>query len=139
MMLRASYEEIGGFSPVLRVWGSADMDLSVRSWMAGKGVKCVTGANVGHLVKSKFQYPVRWEHVEFNKVAMIRTVFHELTASKLEQMMRPLPEKVQTWLTRVDFSPWRSVVQSHRKISDPEFFRRFVPNAPECLMSGLQA
>jgi hypothetical protein len=136
MMLRESYEEIGGFSPLLRVWGSVDMDLSVRSWMAGKGVKCVTHAKVGHLIKPKFQYQVRWEHVEFNKVAMIRTVFDEPTALKLEQMMQPLPAQVQTWLTQVDFGVWRSVVQSHRQISDQEFFHRFVSNVPERRMSS---
>jgi len=134
MMLRESYEEIGSFSPMFRIWGSSDMDLSIRSWMARKGVKCVTRASVGHLVKSRFQYPVRWEHVEFNKVVMIRTVFDDLTALKLEQIMEPLPAEVKTWLTEVDLNPWRTLVQSRREMSDQEFFRRFVPNVPESLM-----
>jgi hypothetical protein len=77
---------------------------------------------------------VSWEDIEFDRFAMVRTVFEEKTIAALEEMMRPAPEKVQEWLDQTDFSAWRSLVQSNRQMSDAEFFRRFVPDAPSCLM-----
>ena len=136
MMLRESYEKLGGFSPFSRVWGKTEQDLSARAWITGLGVKCVTGAHVGHLSRTKFPYRVRWEDIEFNQVAMVRTVFQEPVARAIEQMLQPLPTDVQDWLSQVNFSQWRQLVQSHRQISDEEFFRRFVPDAPECLPTG---
>ena len=134
MMMRESYERIGGFSPFFRVWGKADQDLSIRSWMAGLGVRCVTGARVGHLSRKKFPYPVRWEDIEFNQLALIRTVFEEPTVQAIEEMLQPIPPDVQAWLARIDLREFRQLVQSSRQISDSGFFRRFVPDAPECLM-----
>jgi len=134
MMLRESYERVGGFSPFFRVWGKADQDLSIRSWIAGLGVKCVTGARVGHLSRKKFPYPVRWEDIEFNQLAMIRTVFEEQSVAAIEEKLQPVPADVKTWLAHVDFSDFRNLIQSSRRLSDAEFFRRFVPDAPECLM-----
>jgi hypothetical protein len=139
MMLRESYEQVGGFSPLFRIWGSADMDFSVRCWMARKSVKCITGARVGHPVKPKFQYPVTWEHVEFNQLAMIRTVFEQRTAQALEELFHPLLPGVRTWLAETNFGEWRSFVQSRRRMDDQEFFRRFVSNAPQFLASESKA
>jgi len=136
MMLRESYERVGGFSPFFRVWGKADQDLSIRSWIAGLGVKCVTGAGVGHLSRKKFPYPVRWADIEFNQLAMIRTVFEEETVAAIEELLQPLPVGVQTWLAQTDFGDFRGLVRSSRRTSDAEFFRRFVPDAPACLIKA---
>jgi len=136
MMLRESYERVGGFSPFFRVWGKADQDVSIRSWIAGLGVKCVTGARVGHLSRKKFPYPVRWEDIEFNQLAMVRTVFEEETVAAIEELLQALPADVQTWLSQVDLCEWRRLIQSRRQVRDAEFFRRFVPDAPECLMKA---
>ena len=134
MMQRESYERIGGFSPLFRLWGKDEQDISARAWLAGLGVKCVTGARVGHLTRSQFPYPVRWEEIEFNQLAMIRTVFEEKNAAALEELLRPMPQQVQEWLDETDFSTWRSVVQSARKISDADLFSRFLPALPELMM-----
>ena len=129
MMLRESHEKMGGFSPFFRVWGTNEQDLSARAWLTGFGVKCVTNAKVGQVTRKKFPYPVSWEDVEFDRYVMVRTVFEEQTAATLEDLMRPTPPKVQEWLDQTDFSEWRSLVQSHRQMSDAEFFQRFLPDA----------
>ena len=136
MILRSSYEQLGGFSPFFRVWGKSEQDISTRAWIMGSGAKCVTAARVAHLTRKKFPYPVKWEDIEFNQVAMVRTVFEEPVSHAIEEMMQPLPRKVQAWLAEADFGEWRQLVQSGRRMSDAEFFRRFVPNAPERLMGG---
>lgn len=136
MMLRESHEKMGGFSPFFRVWGTNEQDLSARAWITGRGVKCVTNARVGQIMRTAFPYPVAWEDIEFDRFAMVRTVFEERTVTALEEVMKPAPRKVQQWLDQTDFSSWRSLVQAQRQMSDDEFFRRLVPDAMNCLMSS---
>jgi len=133
-MLRESYDRIRGFSPFFRTWGKLEQDLSLRAWICGLGVKCVTDARVGHFSRAKFPYTVRWEDIEFNQVAVARTVFEEPVAEAVEQLLQPLPSDVQTWLAKTDFRQWRRAIQSKRCISDAAFFRRFVPNTPESVV-----
>jgi GT2 family glycosyltransferase len=130
MALRSSYQQFGGCSPLFRVYGVDEQDLSARAWIAGLGVKCVTSAKVGHLSRSAFPYPVNFEHLEFNQLAMVRTIFEQQTVELLEQYFKPFPEVVEQWLNQTDFSGFREEVQSRRHMSDEEFFRRFVPKAP---------
>jgi Glycosyl transferase family 2 len=134
MMLRQSYERIGGFSPFFRTWGKLEQDLCSRAWIVGLGAKCVTGARVGHFSRQKFPYPVRWDDIEFNQLVTVRTVFQEPVARIFEQMLQPLPRQVETWLAETNFSEFRQLIESHRRMSDSEFFRRHVRDAPECLM-----
>jgi GT2 family glycosyltransferase len=133
MTLRSSYQQFGGCSPLFRVYGVDEQDLSARAWMAGLGVKCVTSAKVGHLSRSAFPYPVHFEHLEFNQLAMVRTIFEEQTVNVLEQYFEPIPEVLENWLNQTDCSEFRKVVQSSRQMSDEEFFRRF---APQVLVSS---
>ena len=133
-MLRSSYEKIGGFSPFFRTWGRLEQDLSTRAWILGLGVKCVTGAPVGHFSRPKFPYPVSWEEIEFNQLATIRTVFEDPVSRNIEQLLQPLPEQVQVWLAQADFREWRESIQSRRQMSDSEFFRRFIPSVPQCVL-----
>ena len=128
MTLRSSYERFGGCSPLFRVYGADDIDISARAWIAGLGVRCVTRAKVGHLSRSAFPYPVNFEHFEYNQLAMVRTIFEDQTVDALEQYFKPFPEVVERWLNQTDFSTFRKKVQSRRRMSDNEFFRRFAPD-----------
>jgi hypothetical protein len=127
MTLRTSYQRLGGCSPLFRVWGVDEQDMSARAWITGVGVKCVTSAKVGHRWRPTFPYPVHFEYLEFNQLVMVRTIFEEHTVNVLEQYFRPFPEVVEEWLNQTDFSKFRGVVQASRQISDEEFFRRFAP------------
>jgi glycosyltransferase involved in cell wall biosynthesis len=127
MLLRSSYEALGGFCPLFRVWGADEQDLSARAWMAGLGVRCVTGACVGHLWRPAFPYPVHFEDLEFNQLALIHSVFDEETIELLCRAFAPLPERVREWLDERELAAWREVVQSARRYEDEDFFLRFVP------------
>lgn len=124
MMRRRVYDRSGGFSPFFRIWGKSEQDLSARMWITGAQVKCVTRARVGHLSRKTFPYPVRFSDIEFNQAVMLRTIFE---TSAVEELLRPFPAEVENWLAEVDLSEWREWIQSHRKMSDAEFFRRFLP------------
>jgi glycosyltransferase involved in cell wall biosynthesis len=136
MMLCSSYDKVGGFSPFFRIWGRLEQDISTRAWLVGLGVKCVADAHVGHFSRTKFPYPVAWEDIEFNQIATVRTNFEQPTIQTLEQFFEPLPAQVQTWLGQVSFEQWRGSIQRHRQISDGEFFKRFVAEAPRSLLTA---
>jgi GT2 family glycosyltransferase len=127
MLLRSSYEALGGFSPLFRVWGVDEQDMSARAWLTGLGVKCVADARVGHLCRPGFPYPVQYEHLEFNQIVMLRSVFQKSTVQALEKFFEPIPMPVQQWLDETNLAEWRAAVQSRRQMSDLEFLRRFVP------------
>jgi glycosyltransferase involved in cell wall biosynthesis len=127
MLRRSSYEALAGISPLFRVWGVDEQDLSARAWLTGLGVKCVTDARVGHLCRPGFPYPVRYEHLEFNQIVMLRCLFEETTVQALVRFFEPIPRQVQQWLDETDLAEWRTAIQSRRQIGDAEFLRRFVP------------
>jgi glycosyltransferase involved in cell wall biosynthesis len=133
MALRESYEHCGGFSPYFRIWGKSEQDVSARMWITGRGVKCVTGARVGHLSRPQFPYPVSWSDIEFNQVVLFRALLEHATLQAVERILGPLPEQVEKRLAEVDLRAWRESIQSRRSMSDFEFFRRFVSDAPASL------
>jgi GT2 family glycosyltransferase len=126
-MRRDSYDKLGGFSPHLRIWGSDEQDISARAWLAGMRVACVTHAKVGHFSRAAFPYPVQFEHLEFNQIVLIRSLFEKPTIEELEPFFQPLPAQVEAWLAATDLTQWRKAIQRRRKITDAEFFERFVP------------
>jgi glycosyltransferase involved in cell wall biosynthesis len=127
MLRRSTYDALGGCSPLFRVWGADEQDLSARAWLAGFGVRCVTDAAVGHCSRPSFPYAVSYDDVEFNQLALTRTVFEESTVRALEPCYHPLPPHVAESIGEAGVNDWRSIVQSARRISDREFFARFVP------------
>lgn len=135
MMLRSSYELLGGFSPLFRVWGAEEQDLSMRAWMAGLGVRCVADARVGHLSRRSFPYPVHYDYLEFNQLAMIRSLFDYRTVRVLEAFFEPVSDPVRAWLAATDLATWRPVVQHVRQCTDSELFQRFVPELYQLLES----
>jgi GT2 family glycosyltransferase len=127
LMRREAYAWLGGFSPCFRVWGVDEQDLSARAWIAGMQVRCATYARVGHLSRTAFPYPVQFEHLEFNQLAMIRTVFEPETITRLEAAFGVRAPILDQWLSKSQLGAWRQVVQSRRALRDADFFERFVP------------
>jgi GT2 family glycosyltransferase len=127
MMRRDSYARLGGFSPLFRIWGIDEQDMSARAWIAGCGVRCVTQARVGHLSRGAFPYPVQFEHLEYNQAVMLRAVFEPETARRLVEFASPLPGQVEHWLAEADLDGWRATVQRARRTGDALFLARFVP------------
>ena len=130
MATRSTYERIGGICPLLRTYGGDEVDLSARAWLTGRGVRCVTPANVGHLDRSSFPYPVSFDDIEFNQIVTIRSLFEEGTASLLEAFLLPISDNVRQRLACTDIEGWRARVQKNRRMSDADFFRRIAPNVP---------
>lgn len=128
MMRRSTYEAIGGWCPVFRVWGAEEPDLSVRAWKAGFPVRCVADSRVGHLNQRAFRYPVAFDHVEFNQIVMLRSLFEYRTIERLERDFAPLSPIVAGWLSSTPLAEWRTRARASALLTDGEFFARFVPD-----------
>ncbi len=124
MLSRAAYRQLGGFSPLFRTWGVDEQDLCLRAHLMGMPVQCVTAARVGHFSRAAFPYSVSFEHLEYNQLVMIRSVFEESTIARLERCFAPIPPVVNQWLLDTDLHDWRSEIQSKRVRSDDELFNR---------------
>ena len=126
-MQRRSYDRIGGFNPLFRVWGIDEQDISARAWLGGCGVACVVNARVGHLTRQAFPYPVQFEHLEFNQAVMLETVFSRATVERLRPHYQPLPQTSREWLAAINLESWRARLQRARRMTDDNFFARFIP------------
>jgi hypothetical protein len=127
IMRRDAYERMGGFCPHFRIWGIDEQDMSARAWIAGFRVRCVTEAKVGHLCRGQFPYAVEFNHLEFNQMVMVRSIFGRRTRERIERHFDPLPPRVAEWLDQTDLSSWRAAVQRPRRMTDAEFLARFTP------------
>jgi polypeptide N-acetylgalactosaminyltransferase len=126
-MHREAYDSLGGFCPHFKVWGQDEQDMSARAWMYGMRVLCATHAQVGHYSRNQFPYPVQFEHLEYNQLVMIRSLFEDETMDRLEAVFHPIPAATKAWLDATELSIWRTNVQRRRKITDAAFFERFLP------------
>ncbi|MBY8967153.1 glycosyltransferase [Algiphilus sp. NNCM1] len=129
VMRRDAYEAIGGWNPHFSIYGSEEQDLSARAWLFGNGVKCVTGARVGHLDRdgtNPTPFRILLDYYEHNQAVMIKTLFEPETTQILEDFIEPLTVGVRESLSKVDLEGWRSFLQPRRKMSDAQFFRRFL-------------
>jgi hypothetical protein len=127
-MSRGAYEMLGGLCPHFRVWGVDEQDISARAWISGLRVICATHAQVGHYTRKQFPYQMQFEHLEFNQLVMIRSLFQRDTIARLEAAFLPIPPSTQDWFTATDLSAWRRSVQRRRKMTDAIFFERFLPD-----------
>ena len=133
MMLRTSYELLGGYSPLFRVWGAEEQDLSIRAWASGLAVRCVADARVGHLTRRAFPYPVSYDEVEFNQLAMIQSIFDWRTIRAVEEHFMPLSPAVRAWLESADVASWRRTIQRAKCRDDRELFAHLIPTMLEVL------
>ncbi len=127
MMHRSTYERIGGLTR-FRVWGLDEQDISLRTWLTGGRVKCVTGAAVGHFGRPSFPYEMRYDYLEFNQIALIRSLFTPLTSELLERAFHPKPEQIQCWVNDAKLS-CDSHLQRNRELTDEQVLAALIPAA----------
>jgi hypothetical protein len=63
---------------------------------------------------------VCFEHLEYNQLVMIRSVFEAPAIERLERCFAPLPDTVAEWLQDTDVGSWRAEVQAGRVRTDDE-------------------
>lgn len=51
VMRKDFFQELGGFDPGMRVWGSEQMEVSAKVWMCGGAVETIPCSKVGHMYR----------------------------------------------------------------------------------------
>ena len=127
---RSGYDALGGFSPVFRLWGCDEQDLSLRAHLAGLSVRCATRARVGHLDGRSQNYLRPPEYVIHNVHALLRTLWEPPTTELLEASLPAPPRQVERWLQEPAVQSWRATVQSTRVRTDIEVLTKVLPDGP---------
>lgn len=125
-----AYERLGGFSPLYRVWGYDEQDLSLRAHIGGLQVNCVRDAKVGHLDVRTQNWALPPENLSFNSHVLLETVLERSTRKIIERAMPAPRPQVRRWLNEAEICDWREVVQASRQQSDADVLSKILPEGP---------
>jgi hypothetical protein len=67
----------------LRMWGSSEPFLSLKTWMAGGTSKIRTDIEIGHKFRSNAPYATGIEYLIYNKIFLLKTIFPPSWGEKL--------------------------------------------------------
>lgn len=71
----------------LRMWGSEEPFISMKSWLAGGKCKIRRDIEVGHKFRDNAPYATQIKYLVYNKIYMCKTIFPEELGSKLIDCM----------------------------------------------------
>lgn len=69
----------------LRMWGTSEPFLSLKSYMAGGNSKIITDIEIGHKFRDKAPYSTGIDHLVFNKLFIMETIFPEILKIEIEK------------------------------------------------------
>lgn len=67
----------------LKMWGTSEPFLSIKTWMAGGKCKITTDIEIGHKFRSNAPYTTGISYLVYNKIFMCKTIFPNELADKL--------------------------------------------------------
>lgn len=67
----------------LRMWGTSEPFLSLKSWMAGGKCKLITGVEIGHKFRDSAPYSTGVWNMIYNKLYLCKTILPKDVASRL--------------------------------------------------------
>jgi len=76
------FDYIGGLKG-LKMWGSSEPFLSMKTWMAGGKNKIRTDVEIGHKFRSNSPYTTKISSLVFNKIFICKTIFPDQLGDKL--------------------------------------------------------
>ena len=106
-MRRECFEQVGGFDDGMIVWGSEDMELSVRLWLLGYQQLVISEVDVAHKFRTQHPYQVDWAAVVHNQ---LRLAFAHFNPARLERVIDvlsntlSLPRHQRFWPTAISGS-----------------------------------
>jgi glycosyltransferase involved in cell wall biosynthesis len=80
------FQYIGGLRG-LKMWGTSEPFLSIKSWLAGGKCKITTKVEIGHKFRSNAPYATGISHLVYNKIFLCRTILPEDLGLKLIQCL----------------------------------------------------
>ncbi len=138
---RNPYDHIMGFDPLMRTWGSEDVDFGVRAWMTGHPVLCDPEAGIAHRFVTEFiSFEPKLVDLAANQIRMARKIlgphaFREWIAMRGLADETPAPENRVAGVWREAWAQYTEDVdaltateaefKSRRVMDEYEYAQRF--------------
>jgi GT2 family glycosyltransferase len=137
MCSRQWYEHIGGLDRGLRVWGGENIDVPLRTWLAGGSCVVAGGVEVGHLYNEQGTRLMSGVDFTYNKMRVAHNVFSAETFRTVMRSLRYLEgfKEALSWIheERHALGVFKDFVESRRMRPDSwliETFRLPLREAP---------
>jgi len=76
-VVKAVFDDVGGFDRGFRVWGFEDIEFSIKLWLFGYRCYVQPAVKVLHLFRHAHPYHVTFDHVHYNMLRMAYSHFKE--------------------------------------------------------------
>jgi len=113
------FQYIGGLRG-LKMWGTSEPFLSMKSWMAGGNCKITTNVEIGHKFRSDAPYATGVSHLVYNKLFLCNTILPD-DLGKL--LVNYLPRDVNFESAKHALLQDDNMVKEHKKYYDSIFCR----------------
>jgi hypothetical protein len=126
-MTRDVYEAIGGFDDEL-TYGGEEADVSLRAWLAGFSCCYVPSSLIGHVFKSKSQFPRSYKEEIVNRLRVAYKCLSDEEYKKVLKHNKVLFENAGDWGPKVFENAIAAARDNHRefKLARQEFQSRVV-------------
>jgi len=84
---RRLFLELGG-KMLLRDWGGEEVFTSLKLWLTGRGIRMMTGVEIGHMFRAKNGYPAPFESIVYNKLLIAAVCMPPDAARAIEDALR---------------------------------------------------
>lgn len=124
---RADFEALGGFDDGFVTWGSEDAELSLRVWRSGLRCLVVPDAEISHLFRASFGYPVDQAAVVHNILRVAAIHFKQPALRRVLEHWGGHSSFAAAFgrLDFADISARQEVITANSRRDDQWFFRRF--------------
>jgi len=122
------FEHLKGYEP-MGLWGTNEFFISLKSWLAGGRCECINDIKIGHLYKKKFEYPINWDEVYYNKLTVLYTLFPTALKANLINYMHWSKSFKKAHLKirkNIEVMRWhKEYNDSIKKMDINEYFKKF--------------
>ena len=111
---RRDFERLGGYDAGMTAWGSEDLELCVRVWLAGLDVVVQPRAAVYHLFRERHPYPVAGADVLHNRLRMALLHLRQERVERVIEHHRNFPDFAAGLLRLLD----SDVMERRRELAE---------------------
>eukprot|EP01054_Gregarina_sp_Poly1_P004454 Gregarina_sp_Poly_1__4453@NODE_239_length_10907_cov_182_631458_g210_i0_p1_GENE_NODE_239_length_10907_cov_182_631458_g210_i0NODE_239_length_10907_cov_182_631458_g210_i0_p1_ORF_typecomplete_len729_score103_36Glyco_tranf_2_3/PF13641_6/2_2e20Glycos_transf_2/PF00535_26/5_5e19Glyco_tranf_2_2/PF10111_9/6_5e08Glyco_transf_7C/PF02709_14/1_6e07_NODE_239_length_10907_cov_182_631458_g210_i047206906 len=71
------WNHTGGYDPGMRLWGSENIEQSIKTWMAGGEIVVARNSRVSHVFRQSFPYKIDYSALAANKLRLVEVWFDD--------------------------------------------------------------
>lgn len=118
------FAHVGQYDPGLKIWGSENLELSLKTWMCGGGIKLSTCSRIGHVFR-KFSNRIEAQTIYCNKVRVAQ-VWMDDYQYLFYHRKGPKDELLQSCLKKADRLKARHDLRAQLNCKDFQWYMKNV-------------